>query len=274
MDEHKFLTRHVLSYLGFIILVIFSPFAGTHAEHPYDYFISFCSIGERVPGTVGHIRARDFIIGNLNKPEVDTFQILGTDYFNIYKRFPGSDPRIAFAAHWDSDVGCPGANDGGSGVAILLSLADTLTKERPRFGVDLLFFDGEDVAAAELLGSSHFAASCLVAYDYVIVLDMVGDKDLQIFQEGNSKKFFPAFVDSIWDIGQTIAPSVFIPQVKYYITDDHLSLIKYGIRSIDVIDFDYPYWDTADDTADKCSWQSLDTIYRFALRLIYGRPAY
>jgi glutaminyl-peptide cyclotransferase len=274
MDEHKFLMQRFLRRLLFVILLQLSPFFYVYGEHPYGHFKAFCNIGERVPGTGGHIQARDFIINSLGDPEVDTFHVLGTDYFNIYKRFPGTEPRIAFAAHWDSDVGCPGANDGGSGVAILLGLADTLKKERPRFGVDLLFFDGEDVAAAELLGSSHFAASCIVNYNYVIVLDMVADKDLQFFQEGNSKKFFPNFVDSIWDVGMSIAPNVFIPQVKYYITDDHLSLIKYGIRSIDIIDFDYPFWDTSDDTADKCSWQSLDTVYRFVLHLIYQHPAY
>ncbi|MDH4210943.1 MAG: M28 family peptidase [candidate division WOR-3 bacterium] len=274
MDEHKFLIRVARCHLLLIGLLQVLPLFYVHAKHPYDHFTAFCSIGERAPGTAGHIRARDFIIGNLKNPEVDTFRVLGTDYFNIYKRFLGNGPRIAFAAHWDSDVGCPGANDGGSGVAILLSLADTLAKDRPGHGVDLLFFDGEDVEAAELLGSKHFAASCIVNYDYVIVLDMVGDKDLQVFQEGNSKKFFPAFVDSIWEIGQLLAPDIFIPLVKYYIVDDHISLIKYGIRSIDVIDFDYPYWDTADDTVDKCNQQSLDTIYHFVLHLIYERSVY
>lgn len=244
-----------------------------YAKHPHDYFTAFCSIGERAPGTAGHFQARDFIISNLRNPEVDTFEVLGTDYYNIYKRFPGAEPRIGFAAHWDSDIGCPGANDGGSGVSLLLSLADTLEKNPSARAVDLLFFDGEDVGGAELLGSRHFAANCVANYNYIIVLDMVGDKDLQIYQEGNSAKFFPAFVDSIWEIGRSVAPGVFIPIVKYYITDDHISLIRYGIRSIDVIDFDYPYWDTADDTADKCSWQSLDTMYRFVLRLIYQRPS-
>ncbi len=274
MDEHKFLMRLVRCHLLVVILSQFLPLSSIHAKHPYEHFTAFCSMGERTPGTPGHIKARDFIIGHLKDPEVDTFRVLGTDYFNIYKRFPGGASHIAFAAHWDSDVGCPGANDGGSGVAILLSLADTLKKVRPGCGVDLLFFDGEDVEAAELLGSKHFAASCIVNYDYVIVLDMVGDKDLQIFQEGNSKKFFPSFVDSIWDIGQSIAPNVFVPVVKYYIVDDHLSLIKYGIRSIVIIDFDYPYWDTADDTMDKCNRQSLDTMYRFVLHLIYERSIY
>lgn len=274
MDEHKFLKRAIIYLSAPVVLFYLLPVPFVHAKQPYDHFTAFCSIGERVPGTPGHIRARDFIVEHLRNPQVDTFSVLGTDYYNIYASFTGKDPRIAFAVHWDSDVECPGANDGGSGVAILISLADTLQKHPPPQAVDLLFFDGEDVEGAELLGSKHFAANCIVNYDYIIVFDMIGDKDLQIFQEGNSRKFFPTFVDSIWEIGQSIAPQVFVPLVKYYIVDDHISLIKYGIRSIVVIDFDYPYWDTADDTADKCSRQSLDTIYRFVLHLVYQRSLY
>lgn len=274
MDKHKFLTKRICFFLGLAMLLQCLPFSVVFAKRPFEYFTAFCSIGERVPGTPGHIRARDFIVDNLRDPEIDTFSVLGTEYYNIYASFPGRFPRIAFAAHWDSDVGVPGANDGGSGVAILLGLADTMARVPPPQAVDLLFFDGEDVEGAELLGSKHFAASCVKNYDYVIILDMVGDRDLQIYQEGNSRKFFPTFVDSIWEIGRSIAPGVFIPLVKYYIVDDHISLIKYGIRAIDVIDFDYAYWDTADDTVDKCSRESLETIYRFALELIYQRPVY
>ncbi|UCF70811.1 MAG: M28 family peptidase [candidate division WOR-3 bacterium] len=272
MDEYKFLKAKFNCLVFSIVILVSIPVHLISAKHPYDHFTAFCKIGERVPGTAGHLVARDFIISSMRNPEVDSFSVFGTNYYNIYKRFPGEEPRIGFAAHWDSDIGCPGANDGGSGVSLLLSLADTLEKNPTMHAVDLLFFDGEDVGGAELLGSRHFAANCLTDYNYIIVLDMVGDKDLQIFQEGNSAKFFPAFVDSIWEIGREIAPEVFVPIVKYYITDDHISLIKYGIRSIDIIDFDYPYWDTADDTADRCSRQSLDTMFRFILSLVYQRP--
>lgn len=259
----------VFIFVGLLLI----PFS-LLAKRPFDYFVGFCSIGERVPGTAGHIRARDFILDNLQGAELDSFNVGGVEYYNIYKRFPGAQPRIGLAAHWDSDVGCPGANDGGSGVALLLSLADTLKRNQPRREVDLLFFDGEDVEGAELLGSRHFAARCVDDYTFVIILDMVGDKDLQVFQEGNSAKFFPEFVDSIWEIGSAIAPRVFVPAVKYYIVDDHMSLIKYGMRAIDVIDFDYPYWDTKDDTIDKCSKESLEIMYQFLLSLVYTRSNY
>ncbi len=272
MDEHKFLKRMPIRSTAWGIFLLCMCSSLVWSRTPYEHFVAFCAIGERAPGTEGHARARDLIVSRLEDPVVDTFTVLGTQYYNVYKRFPGTEPRIGFAAHWDSDIGCPGANDGGSGVALLLALADTLERRPPQRGVDLLFFDGEDVGAAELLGSGHFAQNCVDTYHYVIVLDMVGDADLRIFQEGNSAKFFPSFVDSIWDIGQDVAPDVFIPTIKYYIIDDHISLIRYGIRAIDIIDFDYPYWDSPHDTADKCSRQSLETMYRFVLNLVYGTP--
>jgi Zn-dependent M28 family amino/carboxypeptidase len=228
----------------------------------------------RVPGTVGHRKARDFIISSLKNPEIDSFRIQGTNYYNIYKKFASNKLRIGIAAHWDSDIGCPGANDGGSGVALLLALADTLEKNPSKIAVDLLFFDGEDVNGAALYGSKHFAAKCVDVYSFILVLDMVGDRDLQIFQEGNSVKFFPQLVDSIWNIGAEVAPFIFIPAIKYYIEDDHMSLIKYGLRAIDIIDFDYPYWDSKDDTIDKCSKESMDFMYKFLLKIVYPKYIY
>ncbi len=262
------------SYSILLICLALTPYTLMWAKNPYDYLVEFSRIGERVPGTSGHREARDFIIENLNNPEVDSFSVGGVWYYNICKRFPGTGMRIGLAAHWDSDIGCPGANDGGSGVSLLLSIADTLEKNAPEMAVDLLFFDGEDVGDAELLGSQHFASTCIDEYSFVLVIDMVGDRDLHIFQEGNSAKFFPELVDSIWDIGIEIAPAVFIPAIKYYISDDHISLIKYGIRAISVIDFDYPYWDSGEDTIDKCSKESMDLMYKFLLHIVYPRYIY
>jgi len=280
MDEHKFLDI-ILIYnkpSHFLLLLISAmfliPASMIFAETPYDYLAGFCSFGERVPGSNGHQKARDFIKDNLNNPEIDSFLTRHVWFYNIYKRFPGEGTRIGIAAHWDSDVNCPGANDGGSGVALLLSLADTLELNPPEIAVDLLFFDGEDVGKAELLGSKHFASKCVDDYSFILVVDMIGDQDLQIFHEGNSAKFFPELVDSIWEIGMEIAPSVFIPITKYYIVDDHISLIKYGIRAVNIIDFDYPYWDSAEDTIDKCSKESLDTMYKFLLKIVFPKYIY
>lgn len=280
MDKYKFLSivfvirrSYSLQLILPVLVALVFP-KSIFAKGPYEYLTEFCGIGERVPGGIGHKKARDFIVNNLNKPEVDSFFTRGVWFYNIYKRFPGESTRVGIAAHWDSDIDCPGANDGGSGVALLLSLSDSLLLNPPKIGVDIIFFDGEDVDKAELLGSKHFAAQCFDDYSFILVLDMVGDKDLQIFKEGNSAKFFPALVDSIWEIGIEVAPLVFIPAIKYYIVDDHISLIKYGIRAINIIDFDYPYWDSKEDTIDKCSKESLDTMYKFILKIVYPKYIY
>lgn len=280
MDKHKFLSFLFVKpesyslFVAFICLIFIVPVESALTKGPFDYLTEFCKIGERVPGTAGHKKAKDFIINNINNPEVDSFFTRGTWFYNIYKRFPGESMRVGIAAHWDSDVGCPGANDGGSGVALLLSLIDTLELNPPQIPIDIIFFDGEDVDKAELLGSKHFAAKCFDNYSFILVIDMVGDRDLQIFKEGNSAKFFPELVDSIWEIGMKSAPSIFIPIVKYYIIDDHISLIKYGIRAINIIDFDYAFWDSADDTIDKCGKASLDSMYKFLLNIVYPRYIY
>ncbi len=262
MDKYKFLKFPLILLILLISNTLF-------ASEPYDYLVEFCKFGSRSIGTPGHTNALQYIIKNLKNPEIDSFIVDGVWLYNVYKKFPSGQPLIGIGAHWDSDKGCPGANDGGSGVALLLKLADTLTKNPPGISVNLLFFDGEDVEKAELYGSTHYAAACLEHYTFIIIIDMVGDKDLQIYKEGNSAKFFPGLVDSIWQIGMEVSPFTFIPVVKYYIIDDHMPLIKYGIPAIDIIDFDYPYWDTHYDTIDKCSKESLDIMYKFLLRIVY-----
>jgi hypothetical protein len=272
MGEYKFLTARVILLLLIGLGLFILPAEG---KNVFEYLKEFCLIPERVPGTPDHRRARDYIAAHLKDARIDSFPEAGVWYYNLFQTFPSEGLTIGLGAHWDSYRGCPGANDGGSGVALLLKLSDTLGKNPPPIGVDLLFFDGEDVNQAELIGSNHFAAHCLTKYSFVLVLDMIGDKHLQIPKEGNSTQLFPALVDSIWEIGQEAAPGIFLPAVRYYISDDHISLIKYGIRAIDIIDFDYqPYWHTRDDTIDKCSPENLEKMYQFLLRIVYSPGSY
>ncbi|HEX7320545.1 MAG TPA: M28 family peptidase [bacterium] len=266
MGEYQLLRMARPGAAGLALLMI----AGlAHAETPIEYLKGFCAAGERVPGTAGHRAAKDYIVKNLNNPAIDSFFERGAWFYNVSKSFGGKGRIIGIGAHWDSEKGSPGANDGGSGVALLLSLADTLEKYAPDIGVELVFFDGEDIDEAELVGSLHYAAQCIEAFSFFLVVDMVGDKDLKLYKEGNSYKFFPELVDSLWEIGAETAPNIFSNEVRYYIKDDHMALIRYGIRAVDVIDFDYSYWHTDDDTIDKCSAQSLDTMYKFLLKIVY-----
>ncbi len=244
----------------------------------------FCDLGPRVPGSAAHRQARDYIVNYLGEARVDSFVHGGTKFYNIVAGFnPGGARRIGFATHWDSRPTADlekdlrkrtrpilGANDGGSGVAVLLALADSLKKRAPRLAVDLIFFDGEDFGPEPmLLGSKEFARKCDRSYEFVILIDMVGDKDLTLFREGYSNRFFPDLVDSVWKIGRRLNPKVFRDEVRYQVVDDHLSLIERGIRAIDIIDFDYKHWHTLQDTPDKCSEASMNLVLKLLLQLSY-----
>ena len=93
--------------------------------------------------------------------------------------------------------------------------------------------------------------------DSVIILDMIGDKDLNIYMEGNSD---PDLNNEIWRVASELGYSQFIPKYKYNLIDDHIPFLNAGIRAVDVIDFNYPYWHTVEDTADKVSAESLQIV--------------
>jgi Zn-dependent M28 family amino/carboxypeptidase len=126
----------------------------------------------------------------------------------------------------------------------------------------LAFFDSEDQGKLDgwdwILGSRALAASLTTRPDAVIIVDMIGDASLNISQERNSD---PEFNQQIWDIAARLGYGrIFLPQPGFSMTDDHTPFLQKGIRAVDIIDFEYPYWHTTADTADKVSPQSLKTI--------------
>ena len=183
---------------------------------------------------------------------------------------------VILGAHYDSRISADqdpdlnmrhlpvtGANDGASGVAVLLELARSLPQDLDR-EVWLVFFDLEDQGNQEgwewILGSRAFADSLEGKPDAVVIIDMIGDADLNLYREANSD---PQLTDQIWGLADELGySSIFINSVKFSILDDHLPFIEKGIPAIDIIDFDYPYWHTVQDTADKVSAQSLEVIGR------------
>ena len=208
---------------------------------------------------------------------------------NIIANFyPEEKERIHLCAHWDTRPWADqdpkienqtkpilGANDGASGVAILLELAHILSQKKPKYGVDLVFFDGEDYGKKGnlkdfCLGSSFFAKN-LEGYKpkFGILLDMVGDKDLNIYKEQYSYTYAPDIVDFIWGKAKKLKLNSFQNQTRYSLWDDHMPLILAGIPTVDIIDFDYPYWHTTEDTPDKCSAQSLETVGRLLIAILY-----
>ena len=195
-----------------------------------------------------------------------------------------------FLAHWDTrphadqspNLGqqrlpVPGANDAASGVAVLLGVADALKAKPPSVGVDLLFVDGEDYGDFVrdtndvLIGSRYFAAHQAPGYPplFAVLFDMVGDKDQQFYYEGNSQAFAPEVVDRVWRTAAELGYGrIFIPGVKHTLTDDHVALQKAGIHAIDLVDFDYPYWHTPEDTIDKVGAASLQVVGDVAVALV------
>jgi len=203
---------------------------------------------------------------------------------NILARFrPDLPDRVLYVTHWDtrpvSDGSgnvaermqpMPGANDGASGVGLFVALGDALKKAPPAVGVDLLFVDGEDYGSFDantdvLMGSTYFA-SHLPSPSYRpifgVLWDMIGDKDLQIKKEQISVSQAPEVVARVWDAAKESGhDDVFVDQVTPYpITDDHVPLLKVGLRVIDVIDLDYPYHHRPSDTLDKISAKSLSSV--------------
>jgi Zn-dependent M28 family amino/carboxypeptidase len=270
-----------------------TPFDG---EAAMGYVREQVAFGPRVPNTAGHRRAGDWILAHLART-ADTVEVQSFRHVtaagdtlrlrNFVGRFrPERPERVLLLAHWDTrpvadqsaNLGdqrrpVPGANDGASGVAVLLGVADVLAAAPPAVGVDLLFVDGEDFGAFTdpdgrtgrdvLLGSRHYAAT--LPDDrvplYAVLLDMIGDADLRIYQEGYSVSRAPEVVTRVWERARALGyGDVFQPVVRHTVTDDHLPLLDRGIRTIDVIDFDYPHWHTVDDTPDKVSARSLKIV--------------
>ena len=268
-----------------------------------EYAGTQVAFGPRVPGTEGHRRAAAWL-DSLLRTRADTVVAqrwdhvsLGGDTLplvNLVARFnPASTQRILFVAHWDtrprsdgpgaapadSATPVPGANDGASGVAVLLGIADALAARPPTIGVDLLLVDGEDYGIfAEkkdvLIGSRYYALHPVGPPPlYAVLFDMVGDRELRLSREGNSMVGAPEVVELVWSTAADAGfGDVFVGHEGTTVDDDHVELQKGGIRAVDVIDFSYgpnhSWWHTPDDTMDKISARSLEIVGTVALALV------
>jgi glutaminyl-peptide cyclotransferase len=271
-------------------------FVGTGA---FTYIQSQVAFGPRVPGTAAHEKMGDWL-DSLLRQRADTVVVQSWTHVtasktrlplrNFIARFnPAADKRLLLLAHWDSrpvsdspvsrdsSHAVLGANDGGSGVALLLGVADVLKRTPPAIGVDLLFVDGEDYGDFTktpndvLIGSRYYGAHQLPGGRplYAVLFDLVADKDLQIYQEGNSLVGAPEVVELVWDTAKELGyGGYFVASPRHTLIDDHLELQKAGIRAIDVVDFDYPPWHTQYDTIDKVSAASLQVVGDVAVELI------
>ncbi|NVM00808.1 MAG: M28 family peptidase, partial [Candidatus Helarchaeota archaeon] len=168
-----------------------------------------------------------------------------------------------------------GANDGASGTAVLLELSRIMSKFPPPITIDAVFFDGEDYGEEGnldeyFLGSRYFSKNPpYQGYECAILLDMIGDRDLRIQKEEFSNYHFPDLVNDIWNRARKLGIKQFDQSIYGEILDDHRILAEIGIPSIDIIDFDYQYWHTIQDTPDKCSSESLKAVGEVIIDYIY-----
>ncbi len=273
--------------------------------------------GPRVPGTAGWTKTGDWIVATLRQlgdsvtqqrwkhvtPKGDTIPMR-----NIIAHIAPSNPqRVLYVTHWDTRptadndpiIGnrtkpIPGANDGASGVALLLQVAAALKKTPPTVGVDLLFVDGEDYGDFNtysdtasnpnvLIGSTYYARH--MSKDslplYGILWDMIGDKNLDIYEEGNSVADAPEVVSLVWNTAKQLGYSkYFIPQTGETLIDDHVPFLDNGLHMIDVIDYDYGpktaqypegWHHTMQDTPDKVSAASLQIVGDVAVKLVTSK---
>ena len=267
------------------------PFDGARA---YNYLRQMCAYGPRPSGSKAMLLQRQLL--------VDHFKSLGAEVSlqsfkarhpldgsavpmaNIIARWHADrDRRVLFCAHYDTRPfpdrdpqnrrgKFVGANDGASGVAVLMELAKRFGSLKGDLGVDVVLFDGEEFMFEErgayFLGSTHFAREYAAQppaarYQWGVLLDMVGDAELHLSQEENSVTWADTrpLVREIWSVARRLGVREFIDRPGPYVRDDHLPLHDIAKLPVcDIIDFDYPYWHTQQDTPERCSALSLAKV--------------
>jgi len=258
-----------------------SEYAEFDGCNSYDMVEQQLAFGTRIPGSEASLSAGDWIISQLEENgwevEEQVFDYHGVLLRNItgkWEPMPDSRDPILLGAHYDTrpladrdpispDLPVPGANDGASGVAVLLELSRVLGEQDYPLPVWLVFFDGEDSGSINgwewIAGSRKYAEELTIEPVAVVVVDMVGDSDLNLYYEYNSDT---ALAAEIWQTAAELGYEQFIPELKHSILDDHLPFLQRGLPAVDIIDFDFPAWHTTGDTIDKVSAESLEAVGR------------
>jgi glutaminyl-peptide cyclotransferase len=278
-----------LTIIGLLLVVAIGWYVYALLSQPEPESVSFdglrayadvqtqVAFGPRIPGSDGHAQVQAWMRGELESAgwqvEIQESETLGHPIQNIIAKRNDASPQIILGAHYDTRMFAdndpdsanhaqpvPGANDGASGVAVLLELARTLPEDSA--STWLVFFDAEDNGRIEswdwILGSREFVKNNVVQPRAVVIVDMIGDADLNIYKERNSN---PQLTDEIWAVANNLGyGNQFIADYKYSMTDDHTPFLEAGIPAVDLIDFDYPYWHTLADTPDKVSAESLEAV--------------
>lgn len=281
----NFLKKSINKYkavtiLFLISLILFSsckPSIMIDEDRAFGYIEKQLSLGYRIPGSQASLDTSVFVRNVLENNGWNVifqeFSYDGVRIRNIVAYLNNSEPELILGTHYDTrqisdqeeniekkSNPVPGANDGASGTALLLELSHHLKDDGK--SIWLVFFDAEDQGRLDgwpwSLGAESFAGSLTTLPKNVVIVDMIGDKDLQIFVEENSN---PALSKEIWSVANKLGyENIFIDQTKYALIDDHLPFINRGVPSTLLIDFDYPYWHTNEDTLDKVASDSLKIV--------------
>jgi len=270
------------------------------ADNAYNQVKAQVYYGPRNPNSSGHDNALNYLQNELRKycdnVELQSFTYTGYEneklsLTNIIGKFnPEAKNRIVLCAHWDTRPRAEkavdpkrrnepilGANDGGSGVGVLLEIARLLKTNKINYGVDLVLFDGEDYGKEEdldnfCLGSKYYAVNYrhTSTPKFCVLLDLVGDKDAVFAKEGNSLRFAPQVVNMVWGIAKQIKANKFLNKDGGYIYDDHIPLEQAGLKAIDIIDGDLigadtpvkrrNYWHTHKDNMDNIGKNTLQQV--------------
>jgi glutaminyl-peptide cyclotransferase len=257
-----------------------SPGTGFDSSKAWEHLRQQVSIGPRPSGSPGNIKNRDYI-----KAQMAAFGIKTTEQpfdgatplgpvkmVNIIATIPGQRPdRIVLASHFDTklfrDMRFVGASDGASSTAALIELGRVIkARGQLPFTIELLFLDGEEAVVEwqgtdNTYGSRYYVdaarkSGSLKSLRALILLDMIGDRNLTIRRESNSTRWL---TDIVWGAAKKLGHRAFMDE-ETTVDDDHIPFVKAGVPSLDIIDLDYPQWHTAEDTLDAVGARSLQVV--------------
>ncbi|OGL18689.1 MAG: hypothetical protein A3F92_12020 [Candidatus Rokubacteria bacterium RIFCSPLOWO2_12_FULL_71_22] len=260
-----------------------APFDGAAARRHVERLVA---IGPRPAGSAAAARARRYLVDQLRgigvKAQVQPFEA-DTPHgrlrmANVVAVLPGRRPDvILLGGHYDTklfrEFRFVGANDGGSSAALLLELTRALGARPREFTYWVVWFDGEEAFGAwtatdSLYGSRRMAEDLRSAGRLpraVLVADMIGDRDLGIRREAFST---PWLTDLVWATARRLGYGAHFSDETLPVEDDHAPFLRHGVPAALVIDFDYPPWHTAEDTLDRVSARSLETVGRVLLEAL------
>ena len=252
---------------------------GFDGQRAFQHVSDLVAIGPRTAGTDGNHRTQDYLIGQLKgfgcpvDPEAfhTPTPIGDMDMRNILVKIPGTSPGIVlFLTHYDTKrlPNFVGADDGGSSTGVMLELARLLCARKSALTFWIAFLDGEEAFNLEwkdpdnTYGSRELAARMALSGDLsrtkaVILVDMIGSRDLRIKRDTNSTSWL---TDLVWSTASRLGYGNIFVSSETSVEDDHVPFLRRSVPAVDIIDLEIPYWHTLQDTLDKLSPNSLAVV--------------